>query len=483
MFYPSGCDKEGRDITMNKKYREPVVAGTFYPADPDTLRAMLEELFKKTKRIDFKGDIIGIIAPHAGYPYSGEIAAKAYRQLEGKQFDTVILIGPSHRAAFNAASVYKEGGWKTPLGMVPINESLSKKLIDADDLLEYYPQGHLQEHSLEVQIPFLQTVLDNFTIVPIIMGNQNPQLCDRLADALVSVVRNENILLVASTDLYHGYSYNDCYASDSLVLKTIGAFDIDGFKDLFTSNENVGCGAGPVYTVLRAARTMGASTSVLIEHTTSGDVTGDKTGYIVGYVSYIITRDGSNPGNEEILSKEEKVFLLDVARNSLQAAVQGKPVPKIEPLTERLNEPKGVFVTLTMQGMLRGCIGFIQAVKPLIESVSEMAISAALNDPRFPPVSKEEIDELHIEISVLTPLKKIDDPEIIEIGKHGIYIRKDIFSGLLLPQVATEQGWNRKIFLEQTCRKAGLPPNAYKEPDTDIFIFQALIFNEDDLKH
>jgi uncharacterized protein (TIGR00296 family) len=112
-----------------------------------------------------------------------------------------------------------------------------------------------------------------------------------------------------------------------------------------------------------------------------------------------------------------------------------------------------------------------------------MAISAALNDPRFPPVSKEEIDELHIEISVLTPLKKIDDPEIIEIGKHGIYIRKDIFSGLLLPQVATEQGWNRKIFLEQTCRKAGLPPNAYKEPDTDIFIFQALIFNEDDLKH
>ncbi|TET17196.1 MAG: AmmeMemoRadiSam system protein A [Candidatus Cloacimonadota bacterium] len=228
---------------------------------------------------------------------------------------------------------------------------------------------------------------------------------------------------------------------------------------------------------------MGASTSVLIEHTTSGDVTGDKTGYIVGYVSYIITRDGSNPGNEEILSKEEKVFLLDVARNSLQAAVQGKPVPKIEPLTERLNEPKGVFVTLTMQGMLRGCIGFIQAVKPLVESVSEMAISAALNDPRFPPVSKEEIDELHIEISVLTPLKKIDDPEIIEIGKHGIYIRKDIFSGLLLPQVATEQGWNRKIFLEQTCRKAGLPPNAYKEPDTDIFIFQALIFNEDDLKH
>ncbi|MCK4396100.1 AmmeMemoRadiSam system protein A [candidate division WOR-3 bacterium] len=224
---------------------------------------------------------------------------------------------------------------------------------------------------------------------------------------------------------------------------------------------------------------MGATDCILIEHTTSGDVTGDKGGYIVGYSSFIISKIEND--DDEILSKDEKVFLLDVARKSVNAAVNGNPIPESKPLTKRLKEPRGLFVTLTKKGKLRGCIGYIQAIKPLFQAVSEMAVSAALKDPRFPSVSSDELSQLSIEISVLSPLEKIDNPEVIKVGRDGIFIKKGIYSGLLLPQVATEYGWDRKTFLEETCRKAGLPSNAYKEPDTEIFIFQALIFNEEEL--
>ncbi len=491
LIYPTGCEtdkKIKKEKIMGKDIRLPAVAGTFYPGETSKLQIMLKELFSQAEKKDIKGRIIGIISPHAGYPYSGGTAAKGYKQLEGKHFDTIILVGPSHHALFKASSVYKTGGWRTPLGIVPIDEDIVNKLIDEDKTIDYYPQAHTNEHSLEVQVPFLQTILDNFKIVPIVIGDQSPALCEILANAIVKVCRDKNILLVASTDLYHGYSYDECYSSDSLVLKTVGKFDIDGFKELYTSRENVGCGAGPVYTILLAAKALGGNDCILIEHTTSGDVTGNKNDYIVGYSSFIITKEDAKENksakkekkDEEILTKEEKVFLLDIARKSVELAVNGKPIPEFKPVTERLKEPKGVFVTLTKDGRLRGCIGYIQAIKPLFQSVSEMAISAALKDPRFPPVSPDEVSQLSIEISALTPLEKIDNPEVITVGRDGILIKKGFYSGLLLPQVATEYGWDRMTFLEETCHKAGLPSNAYKDPETEVFIFQALIFNEEE---
>ncbi|OQX54241.1 MAG: hypothetical protein B5M53_05975, partial [Candidatus Cloacimonas sp. 4484_209] len=333
----------------------------------------------------------------------------------------------------------------------------------------------------------------NFKIVPIIIGDQKPEICERLANAITKVCKDKNVLLVASSDLYHGYSYNNCYASDSLVLETLSKFDIEGFKELYTTREStepVACGAGPIYTVLLASKSMGATNCTLINHTSSGDVTGNKSDYIVGYASFIISKSDSAKEktekekiNKELFSDKEKLYLLDIARKSVEAAVKGEPKPKFQPISDNVKNLQGVFVTLTKNGMLRGCIGYIQAVKPLYEAVSEMAVSAALNDPRFPPVSKKELKQLSIEISVLTPLKKIDNTEIIKVGRDGIYIRKGFYSGLLLPQVATEYGWDRKTFLEETCQKAGLPKEAYKEPDTEIYIFQAIIFNEDEFHH
>lgn len=470
---------------MSNEKREPVVAGQFYPGDSKTLKTMLRDLFARAEGTVIADRIVGLVAPHAGYPYSGATAAKAYKHLQGKHYDTVVLIGPSHHALFSAVSVYKEGTWETPLGSVSVDAEFSKALIDADELIDYFPQAHAQEHSLEVQLPFLQTVLKQFKIVPIVIGHQTPEICERLAKAIVSLSGERKILLVASTDLYHGYSYEECYRTDSLVLETVGDFNTDGFRDLYVSKDNVGCGAGPAYCVMLASRSLGANASHLIEHTTSGDVTGSKSGYIVGYASFIFTavEDPTAPSTGgEILNQQEKTFLLEVARRSIEAVVNKESIPPLDPPTDRLKEPRGVFVTLTKGGMLRGCIGYIQAIKPLATSVSEMAISAAINDPRFPPVSAKETEKLRIEISVLTPLERIDDPEVVQVGRDGIYIKKGMFSGLLLPQVATEQGWDRTTFLEQTCYKAGLPSNAYKEADTEIFIFQALIFNEDELK-
>jgi AmmeMemoRadiSam system protein B/AmmeMemoRadiSam system protein A len=470
---------------MNDNVREPVVAGAFYPADKKELKAVLNKLFSEAEKKEIKGKIKGIIVPHAGYPYSGWTAAKVFKQIEDESFESVILLGPSHQVFFNGFSVYRSGSWKTPLGNVPIDESLADSLIAEDTIIDFFPQAHANEHSLEVEIPFLQTILDNFKIVPIVAGSQDPGACKILSDAIVKVCKDKNVLLLASSDLYHGHSYNECYNSDSMVLKTVGAFDADGFKKLLTQNQNIACGAGPIYVVLLSTRAMGANSCTLIEHTTSGDVTGQKEGYIVGYAGFVISKNNSgdikqttNKENEEILNKEEKKFLLDIARKSINAAVKGKSTIEFEPPTERLREPKGVFVTLNKKGNLRGCIGYIQAVKPLYKSVSEMAVSAALKDPRFPPVSPQEIPDLTIEISVLTPLQKLENLEDVKVGRDGLYIKKGISSGLLLPQVATEYGWDRETFLEQTCYKAGLPSNAYKDPDTQIYTFQALIFNE-----
>ncbi len=471
---------------MNKNIREPVVAGKFYPGEKVALQKKLRKLFSKAIDKKMTGNIVAVISPHAGYPYSGWTAAKAFQQLKGKHYDTVILVGPSHHTFFKASSVYSKGGWKTPLGIVEIDEDIAADLIKADETIDFYPQAHTYEHSLEVQIPFLQTILTNFKIVPIIIGYQNPMFCQKLADAIVKVCKGKNVLLLASSDLYHGNSYDDCYASDSLILKTVGDFDIQGFEELYTSREveaPIACGAGPIFTVLLASKAFGANRVTLLEHTTSGDVTAKKTGYIVGYASFVITRGTKNKLDEsenvEILDEDEKSFLLNTARKSIEQAVKHKKAFQFKPPTERLREPKGVFVTLTKNGILRGCIGYIQAIKPLYKAVSDMAVSAALQDPRFPPVEKNELKHISIEISVLTPLKKINDPETIEVGRDGILIKKGIYSGLLLPQVAEEYGWDRTRFLEETCHKANLPSNAYKEPDTEIYTFQALIFNEE----
>lgn len=191
---------------------------------------------------------------------------------------------------------------------------------------------------------------------------------------------------------------------------------------------------------------------------------------------------GERMPDNKTLSESDKRLLLELARNTIKARLMGLNQVDIVPESDVLREPRGAFVTLHKNGQLRGCIGYVEPIKPLYQAVIDMAIAAAFQDPRFPPLKMEEFNDISIEISAMSPLKKIKDISEVQVGVHGILIKRGFYQGLLLPQVATEQGWDRDTFLEHTCYKAGMGPDCWKHPDTEIYIFSAEVFSEEDFK-
>jgi len=469
--------------------REPAVAGAFYPGTEAALRRDVEQMLSKAAPPKIEGEIIALISPHAGYVYSGLVAAHGYKLLKGKSYDDVIIVAPSHHAYFKGSSIYSKGPYRTPLGLVEVDRNLCESIMASDDLIDYYPQAHLREHSLEVQLPFLQAVLDSLKIVPIIMGDQSYQNCVRLADAIVSNVKGRKVLLVASCDLSHYHDYESAVRLDSIVMDHVQRYDYKGLAEDVEKRRCEACGGGPMVTVMMAAQKLGAAEAVILKYANSGDVTGDKSG-VVGYLSAALVSEEEDEETESErtghvgvdlgLGPAEKTELLKIARRSIEARLAGKPIPEFHPDSPLLKAKMGAFVTLNKDHQLRGCIGNIRGTEALYQTVSRMAIAAATEDPRFPPVRPEELNQITIEISVLTPLKKISSPEEIKIGRDGLYIEKGFYHGLLLPQVATEYGWNREEFLQHTCLKAGLPPDAWREGAT-IYSFSAQVFNEREL--
>lgn len=468
---------------MKEEIRRPAVAGTFYPNDPRILSQQVKEFLSRAKKEDIPGEIIGLIAPHAGYMYSGQVAAYAYKLIENKSFDLVVVVAPSHRAYFRGASVYDRGSYETPLGLIPIDKDVCRKLTEKSSFIISSTQGHTQEHSLEVQLPFLQETIGKFNLIPLVLGDQSYQICQEVASALANVLRGKKAILVASTDLSHFHSYDRAKQLDNIILEDLQAFDPKKLAQDLEAGRGEACGGGPVITVMLAAKELGANRLEVLKYMNSGDVTGDR-GSVVGYAAAVILRSSSNP--EEIgrkkagislgLTAEEKKILRQIAWSTIEARLKGENVPRPPNLSGALQEKRGAFVSLHKHGQLRGCIGQIHPHQPLHRVVEGMALAAAFEDPRFPPLSPQELKDLELEISVLTPLEKIKDIKEIEIGKHGLYIKKGFYSGLLLPQVAVEHNWDRITFLEETCRKAGLPRFAWKEKDTEIYIFSADIF-------
>ena len=480
--------KGGKEMGM-KEIREPAVAGAFYPDKPEILQRDLSKYFENAKKEKLEGEIVSLVSPHAGYMYSGQVAAYAYKLIEGKSFESVVVVAPSHHALFKGASLYDRGGFRTPLGVVPVDVELSKKIMEKRKEIQFLPEAHRQEHSLEVQIPFLQIALKSFKLVPIVMEPYwSWETCQYLASAIAETVRGKKVLLVASTDLSHFYTYNIAVELDRIFLNHIDRFDAEGLNRDLKGNRTEACGAGPVVTVMLAAKALGANRGKVLKYLNSGDVTGDRS-RVVGYGAAVFyrTAEGKEKMKEEKreekkvgvdlgLSEQDKKTLHQIAKTVIENKARGKAVPEFKIESAILKENRGAFVTIQKKGQLRGCIGFIKGYEPLHKTVEKMAAEAAFRDPRFPPVKEKELPELDIEISVLTPLRKISDVNEIEVGKHGIYIIKGGWSGLLLPQVATEYGWDRQTFLEHTCQKAGLPPHAWKEKDTEIYIFSADIF-------
>lgn len=495
-----------RTVSDPKRIRPHRVAGEngFYPDNPVVLTQTIAGLFANAKNEKLPSVPAALVCPHAGYYYSGAVAASAYKLLEGLSVSTVIVISPSHRAFFRGCSVYSGGAYRTPLGDIPVDLEFCARLTETDPLIALSDVGHEAigggyEHALEVHLPFLQIVLGSFSLVPIVMGDQEYPTAKRLGELIGRHARLGQTLIVASSDLAHGHDYQTTRRMDAAAAEAIREFSPDRFYDLYSEGACEACGGGPITAAMIAAKAMGADTSRIISQRNSADVTGDKQGYIVGYLSAAFYQSGElaeakpyaladempelhditdakTMASDRSLTESERELLRTTARRSLEHAIKGARVGCPEAPTPRLREKRGVFVTLKQRGELRGCVGYVRPFKPLIEAVWEMAESAALRDHRFIPVEPKEVDRLEIEITVLSPLKTITDPDKILVGRHGLVISCGHLAGVLLPQVPVEHDWDREMFLAETCIKAGVDPTAWKEPGTTLEIFTAEIF-------
>jgi len=481
--------------SFSQEIRKPAAIGTFYPENKEILSGEIEEFLSNVEESDIKGRILAIIVPHAGYRYSGSIAAHSFKELQGRKVNSVIIICNAHSGYFSGIAIDGSDAWQTPLGLIKLDKKLSDKLVKGDERIKYNSSVYKDDHTIEVQLPFLQTVLkDNFKIVPILFGNTNPDSYKKLSQLLDRHLHKDD-LIVISTDMSHYPRYKDANNIDRGTLEIIKRRDISELERYikYIENQDVPgertllCGVDGVKAIMELCNLRDAKIEVL-KYANSGDVAIGDRSRVVGYgsvVMYISDDYGKREDvamNEEYLNKEEKKKLMAIARASIIEAVTGKKQDEVKVTEERLKENCGAFVTIKKHGKLRGCIGYIIAVKPLYETVKDVAASAAINDYRFSPVKEEELEKLELEISALTPLKPIKSIQEIEVGKHGLYIKKGFNSGLLLPQVPIEYGWDRDTFLEHTCQKAGLPIDAWKDKSTEISIFSAEVFGEKDLQ-
>lgn len=469
---------------VSEQPRESVIAGSWYPGSAEVLKRTIKSLLDAAPMVKPSGELVALIAPHAGYAYSGRVAAHAYKLLAGKQFDTVIVIAPSHHAAFDGISVYDLGGFRTPLGLVPLDRELVAKLKQQSSKIRYVAEGHAREHALEIQLPFLQMVLPGFKLVPLVMGEQGHETCRWLAEVLAVSIKDKSVLIVASSDLSHFHNYARAKQLDQVVIDDLREFNPQALSFHLASGECEACGGGPMVTTLIAAQLLGANRAQVLNYANSGDVTGDHS-RVVGYLAAALykqtatekTAAKADQGGVDLgLSAGDKQLLRQIARNAIEAECRGERTAVDATSSPLLQENRGAFVTLKKHGELRGCIGHLVGTRPLADTVAAMAVAAAFQDPRFPPVTSAELPDLDIEISVLTPPRRISNTNEIQVGVHGIILQQDGHSGVLLPQVATEYGWDRETFLQQTCRKASLPPDAWKDKRTKLYIFSAEVF-------
>jgi hypothetical protein len=470
----------------NAKVRPAYCAGSWYPAEQAALAKDVDDLLAKATPSEVPGKPVALICPHAGYRYSAPVAAAAYARLRGQTYKRVIVLAFSHRAAssYRGIDVPKElTAYATPLGEVPLDRKVCDQLL-TNPVFAAHPGIDAGEHSLELQLPFLQRVLKDFALVPLLVGQMAERDYTAAAQALLPFL-DDNTLLVASSDCTHyGANFEYVPFKDDVENKlrelaekataTLVRCDYDGFVDHLAKTGDTICGRGPISLLLRTLAMKGGAQAVRAAFDTSGHLTGDWTSSVT-YQSFVFT------GRTGTLSPAERTELLRLARQTVTAFVskQKPPNADTDKLPAALRKDGACFVTLENHGQLRGCIGNMIARGPLFQAVIDNAI-AACQDPRFVdnPVTAKELDQLHIEISYLTPMKRINNPDEIVVGQHGLLIGLDGQRGVLLPQVAYERGWTRLEFLGEVCRKAGLPATAWKQPQAQIDSFEAEVFSE-----
>ena len=469
--------------------RAPAVAGAFYPASSADLAQMVNGLLSHAVPSNGLKKIIGLIVPHAGYVYSGQVAASGFNQIDTSvAYQDVFIIGPSHYVDFTGAAVYTAGDFATPLGVVPVDRALSRKLVAESALFTNRTDVQEREHSVEVEIPFLQHLFGNrLKIVPIVVGANAPDVSAKIASVLRPYFTARN-LFVISSDFSHYPAYNDAIRADSATAaaimsnspatlqRTLIANDRAGIPNLATSL----CGWSAVMTFLSLTSNTPSIKFEKIQSMNSGDSPVGSRDRVVGYCTIVAYEGGEQSRSQGFqFTSDDKAALLAIARQTLEHNIRTGGVPDIprETLSASLKSECGAFVTLNKNGRLRGCIGRFEPDAPLYQVIQEMTVAAATQDYRFSPVTRSELNDIRIEVSVLTPLRKIRSDAEFDPARNGIYIRKGNRSGTFLPQVARETGWTKEELLGHCAQdKAGIGWDGWK--DADLYVYDAIVFGE-----
>ena len=511
--------------------RSPILAGTWYEGDRTALARSVDRYLEGEGRPELEPPPgwaeasdwveqgrhpIAVIVPHAGHAYSGACAGRGFHLLRGSDAKRVVLIGPSHRHGFTGAALPAEPAFATPLGRIPLDTTAIAALARREGFA-IRPEAHAREHCLEIELPFLQRVLDpGFTLIPVVVGRLDPRSLPAVSEGIRSLLDAETILVVSSDFNHYGPNYGDLpfrtdvekqlRRLDQEAIELIEARDPERFAAYLDRTDATICGAEPIRVLLHALRDRPLAVRTA-EYYRSGDLIGDFENS-VSYASIaFFPAEAATPPGPRYLDADEQRFLLDLARRTVRAVVRGLSLPSEEPparfgADSPLREERGVFVTLTVRrsGLLRGCIGSIIGEAPLAAGVVHNAVASATRDPRFHPVEPNEEPDLEIEISVLTPLRRIGGFEEIVVGRHGVLLEKEPGGGppdapdqagsprlsasrrvrraVFLPQVAPEQGWSRDEMLRHLALKAGLGPDDWKSGCT-FHVFEAQVFGEE----
>jgi MEMO1 family protein len=474
--------------------RPPVVAGQFYPESATILKLAIEKFMEDALPPQAKNPL-AIVVPHAGYVYSGQVCADGWNQVRGGTYDVVVLLGTNHTApGLRKIALYPGGGFRTPLGTVAVDGELTTALLAAspDCALDRGP--HVREHSIEVQVPFVQLLFPQAKIVAAIVGDADAALCNRFGAALASVLKGRRALIVASSDLSHYPSAADAETADMKTLEAVTTLDPAVLHTTVRTQmarrlpnlSTCACGEAPIMAAMAAARAMGATGGRIVSYAHSGSLPIGDRERVVGYGAVVLASDlkkeapavrPAATAAEGTIGPTDRKYLLRLARETISRYLTMKMVPLPRLSSPILREPRGVFVTLKKRGDLRGCIGRMVPDRPLAELVGAMALQSAFEDPRFSPVTSRELADLEIEISVLTPMKPVSGPNDIVVGRDGVLLQKGGRSAVFLPQVAPEQGWGRDEMLNHLSQKAGLPAGAWRD-GASFLTFQAIVFGE-----
>jgi hypothetical protein len=454
----------------------------FYPAQKSELSKMVDNFLEKADPKVISQDIFMLLSPHAGYGYSGQTAGFGFKLIKSKSYKTVIVLGTSHHKIFSGAAVYSQGAFVTSLGKININEDFVNRIIGKNSEIFVDESAFTKEHSVELQLPFLQKSLKNFKIVPLIVGDCSLEVCKKIMLALKeAIAQRDDVLLIVSSDLYHGYDFQEADKVDVFTIDLIKKMDYQGLYYALREGKSQACGGIGIVIGLWLATEMGYNNVEVLSQTNSALVTGKavKGEWTVGYTSCAVFKSRE----ENMLDIAQRKKLLILARKTIDNYLKtGKKLDSIE-TNLLLNQKMGAFVTLTQNGQLRGCIGNLIGRQPLYLTIRDMAIEAATDDPRFKSLTQAELKDVRIEVSVLSPLERINSVDKIELGKHGVLVRKGMHSGVFLPQVATETGWSKEEFLNNLCsQKAGLSAHAWQDKNVELYIFSAQVFSEKELE-